>query len=66
MDRRGVMEGTIAASVIEVIRTVSVVGKGTPEDPVREIAQYWTNKGRLIAEEPAENIRRYSQDFEPF
>lgn len=47
------MKGTVAAKIIEVIRTVSVVGKGTDDDPVREVAQYWTVDGRLIAEEPA-------------
>ena len=60
------MKGTVSAKVIEVIRTISIVGEGTDDDPVREVAQYWTNKGRLIAEEPAETIRRVSQEFEPF
>ena len=41
--------GTDKAKVIKVIETVSILGRGTPEDPVRYIYQYWDFKGKLIA-----------------
>lgn len=45
--------GTDKAKVIKAIQTVSIIGRGTPEDPVRYIYQYWDFKGRLIAERDA-------------
>lgn len=59
------IRGTKAARLIEVIRTIALKGNGTFENPYREVAQYWTKEGRLIAEEPAENIRCCSQGIEP-
>jgi len=41
--------GTDKAEVIQVIKTVSLLGKGTKEDPVRYIYQYWDFKGKLLA-----------------
>ena len=41
--------GTDKAKVIKVIRTVSIIGRGIPEDPVRCIYQYWDFKGRMLA-----------------
>ena len=35
--------------VIEVIRTSSLFGDGTKENPVREIIQYWSLEGKLLA-----------------
>lgn len=36
------------ASIIKVIRTTANRGLGQPEDPLREVEQYWTLKGQLI------------------
>lgn len=41
--------GTDKAKVIKVIRTESIIGNGTEEDPVRQIYQYWDFKGNLLA-----------------
>ena len=37
--------------LVEVIRVIVNVGKGTEEDPVRTEVQYWDKKGRLICKE---------------
>lgn len=42
--------GTDKAEVIKVIHTYSLIGKGTKEDPVRHINQYWDLDGTLLAE----------------
>lgn len=42
--------GTDNAKVIKVIQTKSLLGRGTKEDPVRLIYQYWDFKGKLLAE----------------
>lgn len=42
--------GTDNAKVINVIQTKSLLGRGTKEDPVRFIYQYWDLKGNLLAE----------------
>lgn len=41
--------GTDKAEVIQVIRTQSLLGEGTKEDPVRYVYQYWDFKGNLLA-----------------
>lgn len=41
--------GTDKARVIKVIRTESLIGRGTEEDPARLIYQYWDFKGNLLA-----------------
>lgn len=41
---------TEGAQIVKVIRTVHTYGKGTPDDPYRLTAKYWTKEGRLIAE----------------
>lgn len=39
------------AKVIEVIEVISLRGLGAEEnDPVREITQYWSLEGKLLAE----------------
>lgn len=40
----------IKVQIQEVIKTTTVEGKGTKEDPVRTIVRYWDKKGKLIAE----------------
>lgn len=41
--------GTDKAELINVIKTTSILGAGTKEDPVRHIYQYWDTKGKLLA-----------------
>lgn len=40
--------GTDSAKVIQVIQTVSLKGKGTENDPARQVIQYWDFEGNLI------------------
>lgn len=42
--------GTDSAKVIEVIETRSLLGRGTDEDPVRTLRQYWDFDGRMLAQ----------------
>ncbi len=42
--------GTDSAKVIQVIKTESARGKGTPEDLSRIVTQYWDFDGNLLAE----------------
>lgn len=46
-------KGIERAKMVEVIKTRTVKGDGTPEDPVRSVVQYWEKDGRLIAEKEA-------------
>ena len=39
----------LSAEVIEVIKVVSVAGKGTEEDPGRIITEYWSTDGERLA-----------------
>lgn len=41
--------GTDSAKAIVMIKTISICGAGTKEDPVREITQYWDLDGNLVA-----------------
>ena len=41
---------TSSAKVITVIETVSVIGSGTPKDPLRHMIRYWNLEGELLAE----------------
>ena len=49
MDKRRVMRGTDSAKAMTVIRTVSLIGEGTKENPARFLYQYWDLKGKLLA-----------------
>ena len=40
---------TREAVVIEVIRTVTLAGRGIAGDPAREITTYWSLTGKLLA-----------------
>lgn len=42
--------GTDNARVIQVIETNSLRGKGTEEDPCRNVRQYWDFEGNMLAE----------------
>lgn len=41
--------GTDHAKVIQVIETVSLLGSGTEQDPLRMVRQYWSFEGCLLA-----------------
>ena len=49
------LRGTDSARVISVIETVSVIGKGTPDNPSRHKMQYWSLDGKLLAEHDSIN-----------
>ena len=49
MDKRRAMRGTDSAKAMTVIRTVSLIGEGTKENPARLLYQYWDLKGNLLA-----------------
>jgi hypothetical protein len=36
--------------LVPVIMTVAERGEGTQNDPVREVTQFWSRKGELLAE----------------
>lgn len=42
--------GTDSARVVPVIETRSLRGNGTEEDKCREVIQYWSLEGELLAE----------------
>ena len=42
--------GTSSARIILVIETKAERGLGIEKDPVREITQYWSLEGKLLAE----------------
>lgn len=42
--------GTDSAKIVPVIVTESLRGKGSEEDPVRKVKQYWSCEGELLAE----------------
>ena len=43
-------DAVTSVDVIQVIRTVAMRGAGTPNDPFRNITQFWTMDGLLIKE----------------
>lgn len=42
--------GCDSARVISVIETKAVRGRGTSDDPVREVTEYWSLDGEKLAE----------------
>lgn len=42
--------GTDSAKIIEVIETKSLRGSGAGDDLCREVTQYWSFEGELLAE----------------
>lgn len=45
------------AQIIEVIEVKSIVGDGTSEDPYRQITEYFSKEGDLLARrEPSESL----------
>lgn len=49
MDRKRAMRGTDSAKAMTIIRTISLIGEGTKENPARFLYQYWDLKGELLA-----------------
>ena len=41
--------GTDHAEVVQVIKTKALAGRGTEDDPCREIVQYWDFDGNMLA-----------------
>jgi hypothetical protein len=53
------LETPRAARVVEVIETRAVRGHGTEDDLIREVAQYWSRAGEMLAEnDPCPNRRQ--------
>lgn len=49
--------GTDSAKVIQVIETRAIMGAGERGDPVREVVQYWSFDGEMLAEyDPTRDI----------
>lgn len=48
-DRKRAMRGTDSAKAMTIIRTISLIGEGTKENPARFLYQYWDLKGELLA-----------------
>lgn len=48
--------GTDSAKVIQVIETVALIGRGTHDDPVRTVTQYWDFSGNLLAESESKPV----------
>jgi len=46
---------TSSAKVITVIETISVIGSGTPDNPLRHMIRYWSLDGDLLAEHDTVN-----------
>ena len=58
MNREIAIRGTDAARVVTLIRTTALKGKGIPEDPYREVHQYWTLEGRFLFEKQVNEIEK--------
>ena len=42
--------GVDSAKIILVIETITLRGSGTEDDPCRNVIQYWSTEGKLLAE----------------
>lgn len=58
MDREIAIRGTDAARIVTLIRTTALKGKGIPEDPYREVYQYWTLTGYFLFEGQVSEIEK--------
>lgn len=45
------VKGIQHIEIIELIKTITVIGTGTKENPVKEVTQYWDKNGSLIFED---------------
>ena len=43
------LKGTYSTKVIRVIETKSICGKGTTDNPIHMLVQYWDFDGNLLA-----------------
>lgn len=56
--------GTTSARTISVIETRTTVGNGTPDDPVREVVQYWHLDGTPVKNQPIDNASSVTNSIE--
>lgn len=57
-------DAVTSVDVIQVIRTVAMRGVGTPNDPFRNITQFWTMDGLLIKETDIQmEANKISRDY---
>ena len=54
--------GTDGARVVEVIETRSLRGEGTENDLCREVVQYWSFDGELLAENDPCSIKNETRE----
>lgn len=59
MEKAARPRGTDSAKVIPVIRTSSIEGRGTDDDPVKCVVQFWTLSGKLIAKVDEHNLGEF-------
>ena len=58
-------DAVTSVDVIQVIRTVAMRGTGTPNDPFRNITQFWTMDGFLIKETDIQmEANKIARDYE--
>lgn len=50
MNKELYTHGVDSARVIQVIETKTARGSGTPDQPVRQITEYWSLDGEKLAE----------------
>ena len=47
---KAIVKGCISAKIEQVIVTKALMGTGTEDDKYREVTQYWSLDGMLLAE----------------
>ena len=52
--------GVDSARVIQVIETKTARGSGTPDDPVRQVTEYWSLDGEKLAKNDAISQEEFS------
>ena len=58
VERTARPRGTDKARVIRVIVSESLLGRGTADDPVSIITQYWSLDGKLLADSRLTDVRK--------
>jgi len=51
------LETPRSVEVVQVVRVVAARGHGNANDPIREVTQYWSPDGKLLAEYDSEVVR---------
>ena len=59
MEKAARPRGTDSAKVIPVICTRAIEGRGTDDDPVKCVVQFWTLSGKLIAKVDEHNLGEF-------